>query len=636
MNEHKDDYDPFDQTHDFTLSDDGFFDFSPRASLITFPHRSLLFDFTPENFAAFDLFASFNKPAFALAGNGDSVGDSPSDAATITIGNPVVGTVDEAGDSDWFSIQLTAGQRYEFTLSGHNPNALLDPYLELMDSTGAQIAFNDDAGGLNSRLYFTADTSGTYYLNAHAFINANNPSYSETGQYLLTANEAGPVENWTYEQIANFLTNEYWDQRSWASPSLTFDTTALSPERASFAAQALQAWADLSALTFTEVTTDADITFTAEFDSSDPNDSEAPDASARSSVSGGTITSSTVNISTNWRNTSQSGDGIDGYVYQTYLHEIGHALGLGHAGYYNGDATYGTDNLYTNDSWSSSIMSYFDQAESGSGSYRFVLGPQIADIIAIQNLYGVNPDGTRPGDTTYGFNSTENDINDWSQFVLVEQGGTDMRPPSMSIFDTGGIDTIDLSGYAVSQYLNLNSGEFSSLGQRSSASQPVYENVISIANNTVIENAIGGSADDTIVLNEADNTIDGGAGTDTVISNTTSSVALVSFQGITYLGGSSVNRLTNIEQISFSDNTTISVSSIHSFDAQQYILNYADLRSSLGNDLIAATLHYIQQGFDEGRTDAAFEQQASVENPITFVNEPGAGDVSTLDDWLLS
>jgi hypothetical protein len=37
---------------------------------------------------------------------------------------------------------------------------------------------------------------------------------------------------------------------------------------------------------------------------------------------------------------------IDSYSFQTYVHEIGHALGLGHGGPYNGSASYGLDNLY--------------------------------------------------------------------------------------------------------------------------------------------------------------------------------------------------------------------------------------------------------------------------------------------------
>jgi Ca2+-binding RTX toxin-like protein len=45
----------------------------------------------------------------------------------------------------------------------------LDTYLRLLSATGQQLAFNDDAVGLNSRLSFVVTTSGTYYLSAEGF-----------------------------------------------------------------------------------------------------------------------------------------------------------------------------------------------------------------------------------------------------------------------------------------------------------------------------------------------------------------------------------------------------------------------------------------------------------------------------------
>ena len=39
------------------------------------------------------------------------------------------------------------------------------------------------------------------------------------------------------------------------------------------------------------------------------------------------------------------------------------------------------------------------------------------------------------------------------------------------------------------------------------------------------------------------------------------------------------------------------------FDEAQYLANYPDLQAALGGDTEAATVHYIQFGFAEGRTD---------------------------------
>jgi RTX calcium-binding nonapeptide repeat (4 copies) len=41
------------------------------------------------------------------------------------------------------------------------------------------------------------------------------------------------------------------------------------------------------------------------------------------------------------------------------------------------------------------------------------------------------------------------------------------------------------------------------------------------------------------------------------------------------------------------------------FDAAQYLANYVDLQAAFGNDLEAATLHYITNGYFEGRADQA-------------------------------
>ena len=58
-------------------------------------------------------------------------------------------------------------------------------------------------------------------------------------------------------------------------------------------------------------------------------DDEGSGAYATSSLFGNTIQSSFVNVNSNW---AGGANRIDGYFFQTYLHEIGHALGLGPRG----------------------------------------------------------------------------------------------------------------------------------------------------------------------------------------------------------------------------------------------------------------------------------------------------------------
>ena len=234
----------------------------------------------------------------------------------------------------------------------------------------------------------------------------------------------------TYNQLATYLTNGYWTDtgrsaRSFDHNNVTYNVTGLQAADRVLARQALDLWADVSGLTFTEVVGAADITY----------DDASSGAANSSSVSGNTISSSTINISPTWG----GGVGADVYSYrfQTFIHETGHALGLGHQGDYNGSASYPTDATYDNDSWQLSVMSYFDQVTNTTttGSLANVLTPQIVDIIGIQNIYGANM--ARIGNTTYGVgNNTGRE----------SYGANFTQFPTVTIYDRGGIDTMNYSG----------------------------------------------------------------------------------------------------------------------------------------------------------------------------------------------
>ncbi|MFC3067977.1 NF038122 family metalloprotease [Phenylobacterium soli] len=97
-------------------------------------------------------------------------------------GAAISASLQQAGDRDWFAVQFQAGATYTISEQGWKAGAgtLADPYLRLHDSSGAEVAFNDDViSGTNpdALITFTAPTSGTYYVEAGAFVDGYAGSY---------------------------------------------------------------------------------------------------------------------------------------------------------------------------------------------------------------------------------------------------------------------------------------------------------------------------------------------------------------------------------------------------------------------------------------------------------------------------
>ena len=187
------------------------------------------------------------------------------------------------------------------------------------------------------------------------------------------------------------------------------------------------------------------------------------------------------------------------------MHELLHTLGLDHPGAYNGDGnTYEANAEFEQDTVQYTVMSYWLAADTGAdhvagGMLRHASTPLLFDVAALQELYGANM-ATRVGDTVYGFNSTA----DRAVFDLAAY------PNSVfTIWDAGGRDTLDLSGYSTGSRIDLHAGAFSDTGE--------LTRNISIAHGVTIEDAIGGAGNDVISGNAAMNRLVGGGGGDTFV-----------------------------------------------------------------------------------------------------------------------
>ena len=209
-----------------------------------------------------------------------------------------------------------------------------------------------------------------------------------------------------------------------------------------------------------------------------------------------------------------------GYTFETFVHELGHAIGLAHP-HDNGQGTgvfpgvnvstdLGNNNLNTT---INTIMSYNDprtvtNANAGSG---WIATPMAFDIATIQLMYGAVR--SNDGDTVY----TLPDAN---------QAGTFYS----SIWDTSGIDTIQYNGAKDSTidlrpaYLGngVGGGGFLSSANGVQGGFTIAADITGFIPDqngvwgVIIENAIGGSGNDTIYGNDVDNVLRGGAGNDVI------------------------------------------------------------------------------------------------------------------------
>ncbi|MFD1880477.1 M10 family metallopeptidase C-terminal domain-containing protein [Paracoccus pacificus] len=305
------------------------------------------------------------------------------------------------------------------------------------------------------------------------------------------------MRDYNLRDFSAALTQSSWSDdkvRKWdlgADHALTVNLTGLTAQETGLARAALAEWSTISGIRFIETTGGAELTYV----------HTGTKATTRQTASGDYTSSATVEIP---QSKVAPGDTIGSYVFRTYMHETGHALGLSHPQDYG---TVKTPDLgeIRNDSWQLSVMSYFSQVENSyvNATKAYPITPMSADVLAISIFYGA-PGAVRAGNTTYGDNSTAGGALDQLSAL-----GADA---AFTLVDTSGIDSISLKSATAAQLIDLRPGSFSNvLGATGN---------MSIMPGTIIENATGGGGNDQIIGNDAANILDGFLGNDTLIGGT--------------------------------------------------------------------------------------------------------------------
>ena len=167
----------------------------------------------------------------------DDVPDDTSTTATLEIGGArIFSTLSTIGDQDFYSVQLTAGVTYEFgmfsTTQGPSGVPLLDAYVEIYDANGNLVTFGDGGAptklneintGLDVLLYFTPETTGTYYVNARAFDEV--PTDGDNGDSVGDYELFGRLSNY----IPHYDLNSPLHSIDWGTQ---FDGTSRNPDGA--------------------------------------------------------------------------------------------------------------------------------------------------------------------------------------------------------------------------------------------------------------------------------------------------------------------------------------------------------------------------------------------------------------------
>lgn len=447
---------------------------------------------------------------------------------SVEVGSSVSGEIETEGDIDYIAVELEAGVTYQFDLEGQYTasGTLGDPFLTgIFNSSNINLTGSDDDGGIatHSRITFTPNFSGTYYVAVSHFDNTGQEDIGTYTLYVDTAEASDRPDPISFSTISN-TGNEVIDGITASQgygadedgitrvtysypaanatfvqefnldedgPDLTMSNVPASTETIAFFESGLQ-----------QVSTFANIEFSVVV--------EAGISFGTLRLSGNNAESGNVLGIAGLPNRFPSGGDI--YIFEdnivgnsrlgfVTLHELGHALGLTHAeqGEYPNEYR-GAEFTLMAPSFTSSFFPTASSADLYPNTFSY------GDILALRHIYGEN-ENANAGNNTY-------------QFDLAERYW-------QTIFDLGGTDTIEIIGSGKSVRIDLTpdgdalGGSFINVGTTinyfaagvnvGSRSETVF-----VSPETVIENVIAANGHDVVTGNTANNRIEGNDGNDSL------------------------------------------------------------------------------------------------------------------------